>query len=84
MLPSEIPRLATDLLVRLIPGVWKPFLRLPLQDGYPSLPPLSLFLSFIFCPTPFKNNGLPFWVPDVLCQHSEVVSWNLLSIQMFF
>ena len=33
--------------------------------------------------TPFKDNGLPFWVPDVLCHHSEVVLWNLLSIQMF-
>ena len=42
------------------------------------------FLSFIFYLPPFKDNGLPFWVPDVLCQHSEVVLWNLLSIQMFF
>ena len=30
------------------------------------------FLSFIFYLPPFKDNGLPFWVPDVLCQHSEV------------
>ena len=30
------------------------------------------------------SNLLPFWVPDVLYQHSEVVLWNLLSIQMFF
>ena len=29
-------------------------------------------------------NGLPFWVPDVLCQHSEVVLWNLFSVQTFF
>ena len=35
-------------------------------------------------PSPFKDNGLPFWVPEVLCQHSEVVLWNLVSIQMFF
>ena len=33
---------------------------------------------------PFKENGLPFWVSGVLCQHSEVVSWNLYSIQMIF
>ena len=84
MLPSEIPRLATDLLVRLIPGVWKPFLRLPLQDGYPSLPPLSLFLSFIFYPICFQRQWAAFLVPDVLYQHSEVVLWNLLSLQMFF
>ena len=47
MLPSVLPRLATDLAVRMFPGVWKPlFLRLPSWDGAPSLPPLSLFLSY--------------------------------------
>ena len=30
--------------------------------------------------SPFEDNGLLFWVPDVLCHHSEVVLWNLLSI----
>ena len=30
--------------------------------------------------TPFEDTGLLFWVPDVLCQHSEVVLWNLLGI----
>ena len=59
------------------------FLRLPSWDGSPSLPLLSLYLLYFFLP-PFKDNGLPFWVPDVLCQHSEVVLWNLLSVQMFF
>ena len=49
------------------------FLRLPSQDRAPSLPLLSLFLSFIFFLPPFEDNGLLFWVPDVLCQHSEVV-----------
>ena len=34
--------------------------------------------------SPFEENGLPFWVPGVLCQCSEVVSWKLLSIQMIF
>ena len=42
------------------------FLRLPSQDGAPSLPILSLFLSFIFFLPPFEDNGLLFWVPDVL------------------
>ena len=56
------------------------FLRLPSQDGALSLPLLSLFLSFIFFLPPFEDNGLLFWVPDVLCQHSEVVLWNLLSV----
>ena len=39
MLPSVVPRLATDSAVRVFPGVWKllSFLRLPSQDGAPSL-----------------------------------------------
>ena len=74
MLPSEIPKLCIDPLVR---GF------LP-QDGSPSLTLLSLFLFFIFCPTSFQKNRLPFWVPGVLHQHSEVVLWNLLSVQMIF
>src|SRR5574342_174937 len=56
------------------------FLRLPSRDGTPSLPLLSLFLSFIFFPTSFRRLGLLFWVPDVLCRHSEVVLWNLLGV----
>ena len=86
MLPSEVLRLATDLPVRVFPNVWKlvSFLRLPSQDGSPSLPVfLSFCLLYFFLP-PFEDNGLPFWVPDVLRQHSEVVLWNLLSVQMFF
>ena len=30
--------------------------------------------------SPFEDTGLPFWVPAVLCRHSEVVLWNLLSV----
>ena len=44
---------------------------------------LSFYLFYFVLP-PFEDNGLPFWVSDVLCQHSEVVLWNLLSVQMFF
>ena len=82
MLPSDVPRLATDLPVRVFHGVWKllSFLRLPSQDGALSLPLLSLVFSFIFFLPPFEDNGLLFWVPDVLCQLSEVVLWNLLSV----
>ena len=32
----------------------------------------------------FKDDGLSVWVPDVLCHHSDVVLWNLFSVQMFF
>ena len=50
MLPSVLPRLATDSAVRVFPGVWKllSFLRLPCQDGAPSLPLLSLFIFYVF------------------------------------
>ena len=62
------------------------FLRLPSQDGAPSLPLLSLFLSFIFFATPFEDNGLLLQVPDVLCQLSEVVcvefTWRLNVLLM--
>ena len=56
----------------------------PFPGRSSSLPLLFLFLSFIFFLPPFEDNGLLFWVPDVLRQHSEVVVWNLLSISMFF
>ena len=80
MLPSVLPKLSTDSAVRRFPDVWKLLsLRLPSRDGTPSLPLLSLFLSFIFFPTSFRRLGLLFWVPDVLCRHSEVVLWNLLG-----
>ena len=81
MLPSVVPRLTTDSAVTVFPGVWKflSFLRLPSRDGAQSLPPLSLFLLYFFLP-PFEDNGLLFWVPDLLCQHSKVVLWNLLSV----
>ena len=63
MLPSEVPRLTTDMPVRVFPGVWKPlFLKIPFQDGAPSLPLLSLFYLLYFLLSPFKDNGLLFWV----------------------
>ena len=67
MLPSEVPRLATDLPVRVFPGVWilLSFLILPSWDGSPSLPLLFLFFSFILFLPPFEDNGLFFWVPNV-------------------
>ena len=62
MLPSEIPRLTTDPLVRVFPGVSKllSFLRLPSRDGSPSLTLLPLFLSFIFSPTSFQREWAAF------------------------
>ena len=63
-----------------------PFLGLDSLPGM-ELPPYLLCLYFrllyFFLPV-FEDNDLLFWMPDVLCQHSEVVLWNLLSIEMFF
>ena len=82
MLPSVLPRLATDSPVRVFPGVWK------LLSFYDSLPGVELrpylfclffCLLYFFLPL-FEDNGLLILVPDVLCQHSEVVLWNLLSV----
>ena len=58
-------------------------------SGFGLKPPASGFQSYFYSslktsPSPFEDKGLPFWVPDVLCQHSEVVLLNLLSVQMFF
>ena len=56
------------------------FLRLPYgAELHPYLFCLSFCLVYFFL-SPFKGNGLLFWVPDVLCQHSEFVLWNLLSV----
>ena len=53
MLPSVLPRLATDSAVRMFPGVWKPlFLRASSEDGTPfpgkSILPTSFVSFFIF------------------------------------
>ena len=53
------------------------------MDLYPYI--FCLFFNLLyFVLSPFEDNGLPFWVPDVLCQHPEVVLWNFPSVQMFF
>ena len=98
MLPSVFPRLATDSAGRVFPGVWKPlFLKFPSRDGLPfpgwaslpgtELPPHLLCLLFrllyFFLPV-FEDNGLLSWLPDVLCQPTEVVLWSLLGVEMFF
>ena len=32
----------------------------------------------------FEDNGLLFWLPDILCQPTEVVWWSLLGVEIFF
>ena len=55
-----------------------PFLgRISIPTSFVSFYLLCFFLL------PFEDSGLPFWVPDVLCLHSEVVLCNLFSIQIF-
>ena len=51
MLPSVLPRLATDSAAKMFPGVWKPlFLRVFCRDGTCSLPPffVPFFVFYIF------------------------------------
>ena len=51
MLPSEVPRLATDSPVRMFSGVWKPlFLRVSSWDQTRSLPTsfVPFFIFYIF------------------------------------
>ena len=87
-LPSEIQKLPPDPPVRGFPGVWKlPLLLLPSWDGSLSLALLSLFLSFIFCPTSFWRWAafLGAWCPLLtigscfvkLAQRLNVLSMNL-------
>ena len=48
MLPSVLPKLATDLAARMFPGVWKPlFLRVSSRGGIPFLGRSSLPTSFV-------------------------------------
>ena len=44
---------------------------------------LSFCLLYFFLP-PFEDNGLLFWVPDVLCWHSEVVCGIYLVFKCSF
>ena len=59
MLPSEVPRLATDSPVRVSPDVWKPlFLKTPFL-GWSSVPIsfVSLFIFYIFSYLLLKTMG---------------------------
>ena len=82
MLPSDVPRLATESPVRVFADIWKLlFFKTPFL-GWSSIHPsfVSFFCLLYFFLPPLEDNGLLFWVPDVLCQHSEVVLWNLLGV----
>ena len=53
--------------------------------GWSSIPTsfVSLFVFYIFFLPPFEDNGLLFWVPDVLCHHSEVVLCFICAFDEF-
>ena len=64
--------------------VWK-FLLHATSPGQVSGPNSCLTCCpLYFVLPPLEENGLPFWVPGVLRQHSKVVLWKLFSIQMIF
>ena len=51
--------------------------------GWVSVPNSCLsFCLLYFALTFFEENGLPFWVPGIHLQHSEVVLWKLLNMQI--
>ena len=90
MLPSVLPRLTTDSAASVSWCLETSLLKIPFpgRDSLPAteLPPhlLCLFFHLYFFLPVFEDNDLLFRVPDVLCQHSEVVLWSLLSVEMFF
>ena len=91
MLPSVLPRLTTDSAVSVSWCLETSLLKIPFP-GQASLPGTELphhllcllFHLLYFLLPVFEDNGLLFWLPDVLCQPSEVVLWSLLSVEMFF
>ena len=58
MLPSVVPKLATDSAVRVFPGVWKPLFKTPFL-GQSSIPTsfVSLFVFYIFSHLLLKTMG---------------------------
>ena len=88
-LASEIQKLPPNAPVRGFPGVWKlRLLRFPSWDGSPSLALLSLFLSFIFCPTSFWRQWAAFlgaWCPQLAirsCFVKFAPRWIVFSINL--
>ena len=90
MLPSEIPKLPHRAAGERVSWCLETslLLRLPSQDGYLSLPLLSLFSSLIFRPTSFQRQWAAFlgaWCPPlvfrncsvVFAQHSNALLMNL-------
>ena len=59
MLTSEVPRLTTDSLVRVFPGVWKPLFFKTLFPGQISIPTsfVSIFILYIFSYLLLKTIG---------------------------
>jgi len=85
MLPSEIPKLPTDPPMRGFPGIWKVLLfydSLPEMGVCPSF--VSLFTFYILSYLLSKTTGCLSGCLVSSGQRSEVVLWNLLSVQMFF
>ena len=85
MLPSEIPKLPTPACER-VSWCLETSLFLRLLAGTelrPYLFCLSICLLYFFL-APFEDNGFFFWVPDVLCRHSEGVSWFYSAFKCSF
>ena len=93
MLPSEIPKLPTDLPVRGFPDVWTLLLHHSFPEWVSVSNCLALFSSFIFCPTSFRRQWAAFlgaWCPPPafrsckfveFAQRSNDLSMNLWGIK---
>ena len=86
MLPSEIPKLPTDPLVRGFPDVWKVLLfynslfrRVSVPNSF-----VSLFIFYLLSYLLSKTMGCLCGCLMSSASIQSVVLWNLLRIQMFF
>ena len=84
MLPSVVPRLATDSAVRVFPvfGNFSFLDSFPGTELHPYLFCLSFYLLYFFLP-PFEDNGC-FSVCLMSSASIQKLLWNFLSVQMFF
>ena len=70
MLPSEVPRLATDSPVRMFSGVWKPlFFKTPFLGQI--CVPTSFVFSFSFCIFPYLLSK------KEMVTHSSILAWRI-------
>ena len=84
MLPSEIPKLPTDPLVRVFPGAWKLLLFKTPLPGQISIPISFVFLFTFYILSYLLSKTMGCLSGCLMSSTSIQKLWNLLSVQMFF